>query len=377
MSAFSHVTRFIENIERIGFERAGSLDGELTHAMYRPEITDRNYRDTLDSYSLEGARPWGADVESLDLKATLALLTWVHRADHFVEGTMGRCLQDGFVYRILLRLRELDDGTERPSQIGFWKEDEHLGCCSNWHPTGFDYRGIRFPTGEHWMMWQKARLMGDREKASQILAAPTPRRAKELGGKVAPYDGALWDAVREQMVYYGVREKFLANDLNRNLLLSTGSALLAEASPHDRVWGVGMTADDPRFSNPAKWDGENQLGRACMRVRADIRQLAALGRLGFVLHEWPNLDPAISRMTLLQLSRIPAARAAVYCYATIVSHTAPHVYPSAGAYLKKEHDATVESVTESMQLNMGAGLPVTGWYELVRELEIQHALGRL
>lgn len=377
MSAFSHVTRFIEDIERIGFERAGSLDGELTHAMYRPEITDKNYRDTLDSYGLEGARPWGADVESLDLKATLALLTWVHRADHFVEGTMGRCLQDGFVYRILLRLRELDDGIERPSQIGFWKEDEHLGCCSNWHPTGFDYRGIRFPTGEHWMMWQKARLMGDREKASQILAAPTPRRAKELGGKVAPYDGALWDAVREQMVYYGVREKFLANDLNRNLLLSTGSALLAEASPHDRVWGVGMTADDPRFSNPAKWDGENQLGRACMRTRADIRQLAALGRLGFVLHEWPNLDPAISRMTLLQLSRIPAARAAVYCYATIVSHTAPHVYPSAGAYLKKEHDATVEGVTESMQLNMGAGLPVAGWYELVRELEIQHALGRL
>ena len=372
-----HVTKYIDEIERIGFDRAGSLDTELTEAMYRPEITDKSYRDTLDSYGLEGARPWGADVESLDLKATLALLTWVHRADHFVEGTMGRCLQDGFVYRILLRLRELDDGIERPSQIGFWKEDEHLGCCSNWHPTGFDYRGIRFPTGEHWMMWQKARLMGDREKASQILAAPTPRRAKELGGKVAPYDGALWDAVREQMVYYGVREKFLANDLNRNLLLSTGSALLAEASPHDRVWGVGMAADDPRFSNPAKWDGENQLGRACMRARADIRQLAALGRLGFVLHEWPNLDPAISRMTLLQLSRIPAARAAVYCYATIVSHTAPHVYPSAGAYLKKEHDATVESVTESMQLNMGAGLPVAGWYELVRELEIQHALGRL
>lgn len=374
---YEHVTRFIDEIENIGFERAGSLDMELTQALYRPEITDKNYRDTLDSYGLEGARPWGADVESLDLKATLALLTWVHRADHFVEGTMGRRLKDGFVYRILLRLRELDGGAARPSQLGFWKEDEHLGCCSNWHPTGFDYRGTHFPTGEHWMMWQKARLMGDREKAGQILAAPTPRRAKELGGEVAPYDGALWDAVREQMVYYGVREKFLANDLERNLLLSTGSALLAEASPYDRVWGVGVTEDDPRFANPAKWEGENLLGRACMRARADIRQLAALGRFGLVCHEWPDLDPVISRMTLLQLSRMPSARAAVYCYATIVSHAAPHIYPSAGAYLKKEHDATVEAVTESMQFNMGAGLPVAGWYEFVRELEIQHVLGRL
>ncbi|MBP3883500.1 MAG: NADAR family protein [Olsenella sp.] len=264
-----------------------------------------------------------------------------------------------------------------PAQIGFWRESDPLGCCSNWHPTGFDYRGTHFSTGEHWMMWQKARLMGDAEKATQILEAPTPRRAKELGGEVEPYDGALWDVVREQLVYYGVREKFLANDLERNLLLSTGSALLAEASPHDRVWGVGMTADDPRFADPAKWEGENLLGRACMRARADIRQLYELGRLDAVRHEWPELDPAVARMTLLQLSRIPATRAAVYCYATIVSHAAPHVYPSAGAYLKRGHDATVEGVTESMQFNMGAGLPVAGWYELVRELEILHALGRL
>lgn len=291
---YEHVTKYIDEIERIGFDRAGSLDTELTEAMYRPEITDKSYRDTLDSYGLEGARPWGADVESLDLKATLALLTWVHRSDHFCDGDMARNLENGFVYRILLRLRELDGGAARPSQLGFWKEDEHLGCCSNWHPTGFDYRGTHFPTGEHWMMWQKARLMGDREKASQILAAPTPRRAKELGGEVAPYDDALWDAVREQMVYYGVREKFLANDLERNLLLSTGSALLAEASPYDRVWGVGVTEDDPRFANPVKWEGENLLGRACMRARADIRQLAALGRFGLVCHEWPDLDPAIS-----------------------------------------------------------------------------------
>ena len=92
--------------------------------------------------------------------------------------------------------------------------------------------------------------------------------------------------------------------------------------------GKGST----RFANPAKWEGENLLGRACMRARAVIRQLSELWKLDAVRHEWPALDPSIARMTLLQLSRIPATRAAVYCYATIVSHAAPHVYPSVGAY---------------------------------------------
>ena len=267
-------------------------------------------------------------------------------------------------------------GNATSTQLGFWRENEHLGCCSNWHPTGFDVRGTHFATGEHWMMWQKACLMGDMDKAAEILGAPTPRRAKELGGEVKPYNGALWDAVREQMVYYGVREKFLANEPEREELLSTGSALLAEASPYDKVWGVGMTADDPRFANPAKWQGENLLGRTCMRVRADLRQLIAMGKLDEVRREGFELDPAIASMTLLQLSRIPATKAAIYCYATIVSHTVPHV-PSAGAFLKMNPDLTVEDVTQSMQSNMGAGLPVTGWYELLRELEIQHVLGRL
>ena len=268
-------------------------------------------------------------------------------------------------------------GAPAPTQLGCWRETEPLSCCSNWHPTGFDFRGTHFATGEHWMMWQKACLMGDVGKAAQILSAPTPRKAKELGGEVKPYDGALWDAVHEQLVYYGVREKFLANDLERNLLLSTGSALLAEASPYDKVWGVGMTADDPRFANPAKWEGQNLLGRVCMRVRADIRQLCALGRLDEARAGGPELDDAIARMTLLQLSRVSAARAAVYCYATIASHAAPKAYPTPGAFLKKEHDATVEGVTKALEAGKGGKLPITGWYEHVRELCIQQALGRL
>lgn len=65
-------------------------------------------------------------------------------------------------------------------------------------------------------------------------------------------------------------------------------------------------------------------------------------------------------MTLLQLSRMLAARTTVHCYATIVSHALLHDYPTADAYLKKEHDATVEGIRHSMQFNMGGDLPVSG-----------------
>ena len=62
-----------------------------------------------------------------------------------------------------------------PLQIGFWREKEDFGCFSNWYPAGFDFRDTHFSTSEHWMMWQKAQLMGDHSMAALILAAPTPQ----------------------------------------------------------------------------------------------------------------------------------------------------------------------------------------------------------
>lgn len=74
---------------------------------------------------------------------------------------------------------------------------------------------------------------------------------------------------------------------------------------------------------------------------------------------------------------MPATRAAVYCYARIVSHALPGKYPTPGSFLKKEHDVTVEDIAELMESGSGTVLPVAGWHELVRELCFQHVLGRL
>ena len=54
-------------------------------------------------------------------------------------------------------------------------------------------------------------------------------------------------------------------------LLNTGNKRLAEASPLDPVWGIGLRADDPRAKDPRQWRGKNLLGEAPSAVREEIR----------------------------------------------------------------------------------------------------------
>ena len=54
-------------------------------------------------------------------------------------------------------------------------------------------------------------------------------------------------------------------------LLSTGNKRLAEASPMDPVWGIGLRADDPRAKSPRQWRGKILLGEALSAVRGEIR----------------------------------------------------------------------------------------------------------
>lgn len=46
---------------------------------------------------------------------------------------------------------------------------------------------------------------------------------------------------------------------------------MVEASPKDRIWGIGLAVEDPRSRNPSQWLGLNLLGKVLMRVRDKIR----------------------------------------------------------------------------------------------------------
>ncbi|MCW3465500.1 NADAR family protein [Chitinophaga nivalis] len=144
-------------------------------------------------------------------------------------------------------------------------------CFSQWMhaPTVVD--GIRYPTAEHWMMAGKARLFKDPETEQQILTAPSPAAAKKLGRQVKNFDPVIWDAHKFEIVVAGNIHKFSQHPAFKTFLLDTGDRVLVEASPMDRIWGIGMAASNEQVENPLKWRGENLLGYALMIVRDQLK----------------------------------------------------------------------------------------------------------
>jgi hypothetical protein len=148
-------------------------------------------------------------------------------------------------------------------------------CLSQWFGAPFTLDGRRFPTAEHYMMFQKALLFGDQQTADKILAAPNPGAAKALGRAVRGFVQATWDEHRSRIVVAGNEAKFGQNPDLRAFLLGTKKKVLVEASPSDRVWGIGLAEDDTRAANPLAWRGLNLLGFALMTARARLSEAAS------------------------------------------------------------------------------------------------------
>ncbi|VVE48565.1 Riboflavin biosynthesis protein [Pandoraea iniqua] len=144
-------------------------------------------------------------------------------------------------------------------------------CLSQWYPASFELDGFRYPTAEHFMMEQKARLFGDNATAERILMADSAAGAKNLGREIKCFDEAHWIAARLDIVVRGNLAKFEQNRQCKTFLLETRDSVLVEASPVDRIWGIGIATDHPDIRMPERWPGLNLLGFALMRVRARLR----------------------------------------------------------------------------------------------------------
>ena len=162
----------------------------------------------------------------------------------------------------------------RPRLLPFWGHtpagEGRVGkeCLSQWYPAPFVVDDTTYATAEHYMMAAKARLFGDEDVARRVLAAPHPGAAKQLGREVRGFDEATWQARRFDIVVAGNEAKFAQHPALAAFLVATRGRVLVEASPVDRVWGIGLAADDPRVEDPGAWPGLNLLGFALMVVRA-------------------------------------------------------------------------------------------------------------
>lgn len=157
---------------------------------------------------------------------------------------------------------------ETGTMVLFWQPPAVFG---QWTESVFAVDGVIYGCAEQFMMAEKARLFGDEATRAKILASSSPREHKALGRTVTGFDHATWEAACLDIVVRGNLAKFAQNPSLLATLLATGDKLLVEASPLDKIWGVGLRADDPRIHDRANWRGQNLLGEALMRVRTELR----------------------------------------------------------------------------------------------------------
>jgi len=144
------------------------------------------------------------------------------------------------------------------------------GPFSQWHICPFLIEGIQYNCSEQYMMAQKALLFKDEVSHKKIMFSLNPSSQKKYGRKVKNFDVDIWNTYAKDIVYKANYAKFTQNDyLKENLILTAGSVLV-EASPYDKIWGIGLSANDPEAKNRSTWQGTNWLGEILTKVREDI-----------------------------------------------------------------------------------------------------------
>lgn len=134
------------------------------------------------------------------------------------------------------------------------------GPFSNFSEHPIEYRGMTFKTAEHFLHWRKAMYFGDITMADKILNAQLPKNAKYLGRKVSGFRSIDWDAIKEDVMLEILRKKVEQNPEVKELLQKIGKDhYFVEASPFDRIWGIGYSKDEA-LANKDNW-GENLLGQ--------------------------------------------------------------------------------------------------------------------
>ena len=160
-------------------------------------------------------------------------------------------------------------GRETDKYVFFWD-----GEFSNWYPCrhkNIRYKGLTFFNTEQAFMWEKAIFFGDMETAKQIVENPDPARCKKLGRLVKGFDAEKWSEVSYDIMVAVNYAKFSQNGILKNILLETEDKIIVEASPYDKIWGIGLHWEDDDCLDMAKWKGENLLGKALMCVRNKIK----------------------------------------------------------------------------------------------------------
>lgn len=136
-----------------------------------------------------------------------------------------------------------------------------------WFPGSAMLPEMDFVCAEQYMMASKAFLFGDVDVFKKIMKAKKPDQHKDLGRLVQNFNPDIWNENARKIVMKGNYYRSLHSKEYMNALQNSGTKILVEGSRQDKIWGVGLSWDDPAIQDEKNWLGTNWLGQAHMIVR--------------------------------------------------------------------------------------------------------------
>ena len=141
---------------------------------------------------------------------------------------------------------------------------------SHWFKCKFTIDQQEFCCVEQYLMYKKALLFKDAEAAKKILRSSDPKRHRYIGKQVAGFDKLIWQRECKKYAFEANLAKFTQNISLMKMLKDTEGKSLAEASPYDRNWGIGLSVQNPKIYDRKKWRGKNWAGEVLEEVRSSI-----------------------------------------------------------------------------------------------------------
>lgn len=157
------------------------------------------------------------------------------------------------------------------THIFFWNS-----VYSQWYTTynnggQFIENGIVYPNAEKYMMMAKAKLFNDMEVFDEMSKTDNPRMVKALGRTVKNFSESEWDKHKIDIVTRANVLKFSQNNDLLEILKMHKDKIIVEASPYDKIWGIGLHFDDDKVLYEHLWEGENLLGKCIMNARSILK----------------------------------------------------------------------------------------------------------
>ncbi len=140
--------------------------------------------------------------------------------------------------------------------IKFHYVSDRYGCFSNFAPYPVRMDGKLWPTSEHYFQAQKYLNADQQEKIRQAQA---PASAAHMGRDQNALIRPDWEVIKVSIMREVVRAKFEQHADLRQIILSTGEAIIIEHTKNDAFWGDGGDGS-----------GQNMLGKILMEVRKEL-----------------------------------------------------------------------------------------------------------